>query len=163
DSLADLAEFDERRLYLTAGYPSMFAYCVGKLRRSPSAALKRIQSARAALRFPALFGSIAAGRLYLSGVCLIAPPLVESHASELIAAVEGKTNSEIELLLAQRFPRTESLPIACAIASTTPDASEPNVSTPDSPVSDSVHSARNVPLRHSVAPIAAQRVEIRFS
>ncbi|HVP15561.1 MAG TPA: hypothetical protein VMS88_08445, partial [Terriglobales bacterium] len=32
--LAHLAEFDERRLYLPAGYPSVYAYCVGDLRFS---------------------------------------------------------------------------------------------------------------------------------
>src|SRR5213593_3078575 len=46
--LAHIAEFDARRLYLPAGYPSTFAYCVGELGRSEDAAYKRIQAARVA-------------------------------------------------------------------------------------------------------------------
>jgi hypothetical protein len=49
-NLAHIAEVDERRLYLEAAYPSMFAYCVGALRFSEDAAYKRIQAARAASR-----------------------------------------------------------------------------------------------------------------
>src|SRR5205823_4145526 len=50
--LAHLAEVDTRRLYLPAGHPSMFAYCVEALRLSEAAAYKRIQAARVARGFP---------------------------------------------------------------------------------------------------------------
>src|SRR5204863_8206548 len=43
--LAYLAEVDERRLYLPAGYPSMYEYCVRELHCSEDAALKRIRAA----------------------------------------------------------------------------------------------------------------------
>ncbi len=56
DLLADIAEIDGRQQYLPAGYPSMFAYCVGKLRLSEDAAAKRIQAARVARRFPRAHG-----------------------------------------------------------------------------------------------------------
>ena len=45
--LDHIAEYDERKLYRPAGYPSMFAYCVEKLHRSEEAAYKRIRAARA--------------------------------------------------------------------------------------------------------------------
>ena len=45
DVLAHIAEFDARRLYLPAGFASMFAYCVGTLRLSEDSAYKRIQAA----------------------------------------------------------------------------------------------------------------------
>src|SRR5438876_5704024 len=41
--LAHIAEFDARRLYLPAGHPSMFSYCVHELRLSEDCAYKRIQ------------------------------------------------------------------------------------------------------------------------
>lgn len=44
---AHLVEFDARKLYLPAAYPSMYANCVGELRMSEQAALKRIRAARA--------------------------------------------------------------------------------------------------------------------
>src|SRR5438128_8550816 len=107
--LAHLAEFDARRLYLPAGYPSMVAYCVHELRLSEDGAYNRIHAARAARQFPALFSAVAEGRLHLTGAGLLAPPLTAENADALLAAAAYGTKSEIELLLAQRFPRSELL------------------------------------------------------
>jgi hypothetical protein len=105
--LAHIAEVDARKLYLPAAYPSMYLYCVHELRLSEDAAFKRIQAARAARRFPALFEALADGRLHVSGVCLLAPYLSEATAEELLAAATHKPKSEIEQLLAERFPRPD--------------------------------------------------------
>jgi len=113
--LAHIAEVDARRLYLPAGFPSMHAYCVGELRLSEDAAYKRIQAARAARQFPALFTAVAEGRLHLTGLGLLAPHLTAGNAGELLAAAAYKTRSDIEELLAQRFPRTEWLALVQAI------------------------------------------------
>jgi 5-methylcytosine-specific restriction endonuclease McrA len=113
--LAHIAEFDARRLYLPAGYPSMAAYCVGELRLSEDAAAKRIQAARAARRFPAIFAALADGRLHLTGVGLLAPYLIEATADELLAAATHKTKAEIERLLAERFPRPDVLAWVAAL------------------------------------------------
>jgi 5-methylcytosine-specific restriction endonuclease McrA len=85
----------------------MYAYCVGELRMSEDTAYKRIQAARAARRFPAIFAAVADGRLHLSGMCLLAPHLTEDTAAELLASATHKTKSEIERLLAERFPRPD--------------------------------------------------------
>ena len=66
--LADIAEVDARRLYVPAGYPSMYLYCVDQLHLEEQAAYKRIQAARAAREFPAVFDAVADGRLHLSAV-----------------------------------------------------------------------------------------------
>jgi 5-methylcytosine-specific restriction endonuclease McrA len=93
----------------------MHAYCVGALRLSEDAAYKRIQAARAARQFPALFTAVAAGRLHLAAVCLLAPHLTTENADELLAAATHRTKSEVEELLSQRFPRTEWLALVQAI------------------------------------------------
>src|SRR5881296_1649322 len=77
--LAHIAEFDDRRLYLPAAYPSTYAYCVQELRLSEDAASKRIQAARAARQFPVLFAALADGRLHLSAVVLLAPYLNQEN------------------------------------------------------------------------------------
>ena len=105
--LAHIAEVDERRLYLPAAYPSMFAYCVGELHLSEEAAGKRIHAARAAREFPALFEAIADGRLHLSAVTMLAPKLTSENADELIRAATHKTKAQIEQLIADRFPRAD--------------------------------------------------------
>ena len=78
--LAHLAEVDERKLYLPAAHPSMFSYCVHELRMSEDAAYKRIQAARAAREFPAIFAAIADGRLHLSAVIRLAASQVSVRA-----------------------------------------------------------------------------------
>src|SRR5881397_3306490 len=105
--LAHLAEVDERRLYLPAAYPSMYAYCVGELRLCEQAAFKRIRAGRTARRLPAIFSALAEGRLHLSGVVMLTPYLTPENADELLAAAEHKSKAELEQLLAQRFPRPD--------------------------------------------------------
>ena len=109
DVLAHLAEFDARQLYLPAGYPSMFTYCMGKLHLCEQAAFKRIRAARAARRFPALFAAVADGRLHLSAVVLLVPYLTEDNAEDLLAAATHKSKAQVEQLLAERFPRPDVL------------------------------------------------------
>ncbi len=107
--LAHIAEVDARRLYLPAGYPSMFAYCVEGLHLSEDATFKRIQVARTAREFPAVFAALADGRLHCTAVRLLAPHLSAANADELIAAATHRTRPEVELWLARRFPRAEAL------------------------------------------------------
>ncbi len=102
--LAHIAEVDARRLYLPAAYSSMFAYAVGELRLSEDAAYKRIQAARAGREFPRLFEDLAAGRLHLAAVCLLAPHLTSGNVDELVAAAIHRRKAEVEAWLAERFP-----------------------------------------------------------
>ena len=126
--LAHIAEVDERRLYLPAGFPSMFAYCVQELRLSEDSAFKRIRAARTARQFPAVFQAVAEGRLHLSAVVLLAPCLTPGNATELIEATTHKSKSEIEVLLAHRFPRPDLSTVVRAVPVPQPWP----VATPDS-------------------------------
>lgn len=118
--LAHIAEVDARRLYLPAGFPSMFAYCVGRLRLSEDAAYKRIQAGRTARQFPVLFEALADGRLHLTGLGLLAPRLTAANVDELLALSSHKTKAEIEVILAERFPGNERLELVEVISSTRP-------------------------------------------
>jgi len=113
--LAHLAEVDARRLYLPAAHPSMFSYCVHELRLSEDCAYKRIQAARVARQFPAIFPAVADGRLHLSAVVLLAPYLTLENADGLLAAAAHNSKSEIEELLARRFPRSETIGLVQAL------------------------------------------------
>ena len=113
--LAHLAEFDARRLYVPAAFPSTYLYCLHELHLSEDAAYKRIQAARAARQFPAIFEAVAEGRLHLRGVNLLAPYLTPENADALLQAAANKTTREIEQLLAERFPRSETLALVQAI------------------------------------------------
>jgi hypothetical protein len=114
--VAHLAEVDARRLYLPAGYSSMFAFCVGRLHMSEDAAYKRIQAARLSRSFPGILEALAEGRLHLAGVCLLAPHLTPENSGELIAAATHRSKAQIELLLAQRFPQPDLVPSIAPLA-----------------------------------------------
>ena len=121
--LAHLAEVDDRKLYLPAGDPSMYAWCVGELRMCEHAAFNRIRAARTARRFPAIFDAVADGRLHLSTVVMLTPYLTEETADDLMAAAAYKSKAEVEHLLAQRFPRPD-LPAIVQALSTDPSAGQ---------------------------------------
>lgn len=104
--LAHLAEVDARRLYAPT-CASMFDFCVRKLGFSEDVAAKRIHAARTAREFPAIFASVAEGRLHLAGVQLLAPVLTKDNAAELLEAAAHKSRRGIETLLAHRFPRPD--------------------------------------------------------
>jgi hypothetical protein len=105
--IATLAEVDDRKLFLPAGYTSMYAFCVGRLHMSEDAAYKRIQAGRAARQHPALFAALSEGRVHLAAVCLLAPHLTAENAPELIEAATHRSKAQIELMLAERFPRPD--------------------------------------------------------
>jgi hypothetical protein len=105
--LTRIAEFDERKLHLQDGFPSIYAYCIHELHFSVGAAYKRINAARTARRFPAVLMAVADGRVHLSAVVTLATHLTSGNVDELLAAATHKTRAEIEDLLAQRFPRPD--------------------------------------------------------
>jgi len=120
--LVRIAEFEHRRLYAEDGYSSMFTFCVQKLHFSEDMAFKRIRVARAIRRCPALLNAIADGRLHLTGAVLLAPHLRADNFKELIEAAGHKTKAEIELLIAQRFPRPDLASLVRAFPAPAPPA-----------------------------------------
>ena len=107
DHLADIAEFDARKLYVPAAYPSMYRYCIGKLHMSQQTAYKRIRVARAAHEFPAIFVAVEQGKVHLSGIVMLASHFTAANVDALLAAATHKTEPEIERLLAGWFPRPD--------------------------------------------------------
>ena len=105
--LAHIAEVDARKLYLPTAHPSMHSYCVHELGLSEQATYKRIRAARVGLQFPRIFSAVAAQRLRISGIVILSHYLTPENAEQLLNEAEGRTDKEIEQLLASRFPRPE--------------------------------------------------------
>jgi len=103
--LGYLASFDARKLYLPAGYPSMYAYCVEKLHFPEDTAVRRIQAARLAREFPALFPALAEGRIHVTGLLMLAPYLTSQNVDEWIEVTTYKSRSGVQEILAARFPK----------------------------------------------------------
>lgn len=106
--LAHIGEVARRRLYAERGCRSMQEYCVRELHLSEDAASKRVQVARKGWLFPVIFEAIADGRVHLTGMNLLVPFMDEENVHELIAAAIHRTKAEIEVMLAEQFPRAES-------------------------------------------------------
>jgi 5-methylcytosine-specific restriction endonuclease McrA len=105
--LQRLGEVDVRQLHRPAGHSSLFRYCVAELRMSEGTAYKRIQAARAARKFPGILDRLEDGRLHLTAVVTLAPHLTRENADELLEAGSLKTKSELEHVLAARFPKDD--------------------------------------------------------
>jgi 5-methylcytosine-specific restriction endonuclease McrA len=161
--LAHLAEVDERRLYAPAGYPSMYHYCVGELKLSEDAALKRLQVARIARQFPVIFEALADGRTHLSGVVLLAPHLTRENVNQLLAAAAHQTKARIEILLAGLSPKPDVPAVVMEIA----PASPPVALAPEpSALATTEHAPGHVNERNSLprlAPLAPQRFALQFT
>jgi 5-methylcytosine-specific restriction endonuclease McrA len=173
--LTRIAEFERRRLYAEDGYSSMFTFCVQKLHFSEDMAFKRIRVARAVRRFPALLDAIADGRLHLTGAVFLAPHLRSDNYKELIEAAAHKTKAEVELLIAQRFPRPDLASLVRAVPTPVPPAAPEVVPEPvresrtqaevvPEPVRESTietevvpEPPRTIPTSSRVTPLAPRR------
>jgi hypothetical protein len=174
--IAHLAELDARRLYLGAGFSSLFTYCMEVLRLSEAEAYNRIEAARAARRFPIILDRLAEGSLNLTTVRLLASHLTGDNHLELLTAAFGKSKRAVEELLARSFPQPDvassfrKLPAPRPIAAQLiAEASSPAadmtlagvpVTAPAPPVAALPAPATRRPV---VAPLAPDRYQIRFT
>src|SRR5438105_2856340 len=112
DLLVHLAEIDERKLYLDAAFPSLFAFCVGELAFSEDAAYSRILVARAARRLPVVIDALRSRRVHLTGLRLLVPHLIAENCEEVLARAAGKSKRDVEELVARLAPQP---PVAAVV------------------------------------------------
>src|SRR6185436_2897767 len=89
--LGYLGEVEQRELHLQAAYPSLYAFCLGRLGLSEDEACRRIEAARLARRFPVILDFIETGALHVSGLLTLAGYLTRENHDELLRAASGKT------------------------------------------------------------------------
>lgn len=163
--LAQIAEFDHRRLYLPS-YPSMYQYCLGELKYSEDAACRRIAAARLARRYPEIYTAIAGGRHTLSTILMLENHLLPESAHELIEGASGMTKSGVAHFLAERFPRPDVPTLVRPVELSRPAAPEPateqTLASTSAPTAEAVQEESGLPAPArvdslDVAP-AAQRV-----
>jgi hypothetical protein len=105
--VAHLAEVDARKLHLTMGASSLFDYCLTRLELSNNEAFHRITAARLARKFPLIFEMLERRDVHLTAVCLLRDYLTVENHQELLRKASHKTKTQIEELLAQRFPKPD--------------------------------------------------------
>ena len=116
--LCCIGESDDRKRYLAKGYASMYRYCRDEFRMSHDVATKRINVARAARSFPAIFDAVAQGRLGLTSVLMLVPHLNPDSADTLLAAAADRTNEEVRLLIVGLAPKPDLPTVVQAVATT---------------------------------------------
>jgi hypothetical protein len=103
--LVHLGEIDERQLYRTTAFPSMFAFCVREYGFSEDVACYRIAAARAARHMPAILDAIESGQVHLTGLRFLLPQMTQENHRELLQQAAGKSKREIEELVAVLAPK----------------------------------------------------------
>jgi 5-methylcytosine-specific restriction endonuclease McrA len=168
--IAILAELDTRRLYLGEGCSSLFTYCTQVLHLSEHAAYNRIESARAARRFPIILDLVESGAVTLTAVRLLAPHLRDGNHRELLERARHKTKREVEFLIATINPHPDApsvvrkLPTP-VIAQQRPIESPPPTADapPSSAVSETVMPLPPVPRPTEVKPLTPERYKIQVT
>lgn len=102
--LVHLAEYDMRRLFRDAGYPSLFAYCVKSLGYDENTAYRLITAGRVVKHYPAACALIASGDLTLTAILVLSPVLTDENSERLLSQVKGKSRRELETIVAGIAP-----------------------------------------------------------
>ena len=157
--IVHLMEVEERRLDLRAACTSMFDFCQRKLGMSEGAAFRRINAARLVKRFPSLLARIERGELHLSTLVLLRPHLAEENVEELSAAVAGKTQRQVEELLARRAPKAD---VPSAIVEIHPPSSA-RAPTLFASADEGAVAALPAAPRSRVAPLAEARYSVQLT
>ena len=97
-----LIELDRRRLYLEAGYSSLFDYCTRKLLYSEGGAQRRILAARCLKDKPELGELLKAGQVTLCTIATAARAIREQSAK--VEDIVGKSKREVEKVVARANP-----------------------------------------------------------
>jgi hypothetical protein len=106
--VAHIGEVDARKLYAHEAMPSMFAYCVERLRLGENEAYLRIAAARASRGYPLLFVMLRDGRIHLTAVARLASHLTPPNHRALLERAVNRSKREIEDLIAELAPRAAS-------------------------------------------------------
>ena len=149
--VAHLAELERRKLYVPAGYPSLYTYCRERLGLSEDAAHNRKVVAQVALRYPAVLDSLADGRVSLTAVRMLATLLRDDNWEDVFSAAAGKAKREIEVLVARLAPKPD-VPSTIRKLPARSGASPAQASAAPAPASASSAQASASPAQASASP-----------
>ena len=166
--IALLMELDARRLYLGEGCSSLFTYCTQVLHLSEHAAYNRIETARAARKFPVILELVESAQVTLTTVRLLAPHLTDANHRDVLERAQHKSKREVELLVATLSPRPDvastvrKLP-APPILETTPAPAPETLTSVAAAVFDSPPAALPALRPAEITPLAPERYKVQFT
>ena len=102
--LLDLGEIERRRLHLSLGYGSLFAFATRHLHYSESAAGRRVQAARCLRKHREVAAMLRRGELTLSTVVLVSSILDDANKETILDQARRKSQREVEALVVAYKP-----------------------------------------------------------
>jgi len=121
-----LSKIYTKRLYLEAGYPSLYAFCTSALGYSSGAAWRRCAAAKVVLKTPEVLNELRNGELNLCAVAELSKVLNDANRERLLEGAKGKSKEEVQMLVARHQPidkparRVERVRIKRSVPSKTP-------------------------------------------
>lgn len=162
DLVASLAEFDRRRLFLPAGFSSMYSYCRDALHLGDGAAYRRIEAAKACRRFPIVLEMLAEGRVSLTAVTLLSPHLTEANHLALLEEATHLSTRDVERIVARLRPK----PDVPTVVRKLPMAKPAVLQLAGTPASESTAAAVPVALSAPhpiIKPLAPERFKLQVT
>jgi hypothetical protein len=165
DLVTLIAEVDARRLYAREACPSMYAYCTQILHLSEAEAYLRITTGRGAREHPVLLTMLGDGRLHLSGIAKLVPHLTPDNRDELLERACHRSKREIEVLLAELFPRPDAPTFIRKLPEKRPSPPAPTRPSEPRLRPDGVEAPRVSARAHAsvVEPLAPARYKVQFT
>jgi 5-methylcytosine-specific restriction endonuclease McrA len=124
--IVHLIEVEDRALDKKSACSSMWEFCTERLKMSDGEASRRLNAARLVRRFPSVLGRIERGETHLSALRQLRPYLEEENVDAVLDEAKGKTRSQLDEMIARRFPRpnapTIEIPIAANMTTVTAGA-----------------------------------------
>jgi 5-methylcytosine-specific restriction endonuclease McrA len=132
--IVHLIEVEDRALDKKSACSSMWEFCTERLKMSDGEASRRLNAARLVRRFPSVLGRIERGEIHLSALRQLRPYLEEENVDAVLDEAKGKNRSQLEEMIARRFPRpnapTIEIPMAASMTTATVGAPPPPPAAP---------------------------------
>jgi hypothetical protein len=127
--IVHLIEVEDRALDKRSACSSMWEFCTERLKMSEGEASRRLNAARLVRKFPSVLGRIERGEVHLSALRQLRPYLNEENVDTVLDEAKGKTRSQLDEMIARRFPRpnalTVEIPIVASMTTATAGATPP--------------------------------------
>jgi hypothetical protein len=156
DFLVALATFDERRMWLKLGHPSLFTFLHRELGLSKGASHFRKVAAELIQRFPEVVEPLRGGRLCITSIVELAKVITPENRIEVLPRFFHASKQEAKAIAAEICPQ-EAVPRRDVVTTVAPAAARPLVPTfSPSPVRQTSAEVLPVELALAPSPPAAQ-------
>ena len=167
--VAHLAELGTRDLALREGFGSLFVYCRDALGLAEGDAYNRIETARAARRFPVILDLLAEGAVNLTSVRLLAPHLTEENHRRVLESARGKRKLQVEEIAARLAPVPDAPSFVRRLPAPRPAEPAPVAADPDTDAEAEAGPARpatpvvTVNRPAAITPLAPYRYRLQVT